>query len=164
VGLLLRTGQVRHRWLTPVGSQSVTPPRVLECPIQMEGIVHDFRPFGKNVNANVFEVHIAKLHVDENLLLENGSRPAYRPGALAPPDHELLPVFRTRRRGASVASGSIRLHEARDPGTDLAAKQFTQDTPMEVTRIIILRENIGCRSIWSKDAKAVFPRLLSNVL
>jgi flavin reductase (DIM6/NTAB) family NADH-FMN oxidoreductase RutF len=79
VGLLLRTGQVRHRWLTPVGSQSVTPPRVLECPIQMEGIVHDFRPFGKNVNANVFEVHIAKLHVDENLLLENGSRPHIDP-------------------------------------------------------------------------------------
>jgi flavin reductase (DIM6/NTAB) family NADH-FMN oxidoreductase RutF len=65
--------------LTPVASQSVTPPRVLECPIQMEGIVHDFRPFGKNVNANVFEVHIVKLHVDENLLLENGSRPHIDP-------------------------------------------------------------------------------------
>jgi hypothetical protein len=34
----------------------------------MEGIVHDFRPFGKNVSANVFEVHIVKLHVDEKLL------------------------------------------------------------------------------------------------
>jgi hypothetical protein len=45
----------------------------------MEGIVHDFRPFGKNVNANVFEVHIVKLHVDENLLLENGSRPHIDP-------------------------------------------------------------------------------------
>jgi flavin reductase (DIM6/NTAB) family NADH-FMN oxidoreductase RutF len=65
--------------LTPVESQSIAPPRVLECPIQMEGIVHDFRPFGKNVNANVFEVHIVKLHVDENLLLENGSRPHIDP-------------------------------------------------------------------------------------
>ena len=65
--------------LTPVESQSVAPPRVLECPIQMEGIVHDFRPFGKNVNSNVFEVHIVKLHVDESLLLENGSRPHIDP-------------------------------------------------------------------------------------
>ena len=64
---------------TPVESQSVAPPRVLECPIQMEGIVHDFRPFGKNVNANVFEVHIVKLHVDENLLLANGPRPHIDP-------------------------------------------------------------------------------------
>jgi hypothetical protein len=29
---------------------------------------------GKNVNGNVFEVHILKLHVDENLLFENGPR------------------------------------------------------------------------------------------
>jgi flavin reductase (DIM6/NTAB) family NADH-FMN oxidoreductase RutF len=64
---------------TPVESQSVAPPRVLECPIQMEGIVHDFRPFGKNVNANVFEVHIVKLHVDENLLLENSPSPHIDP-------------------------------------------------------------------------------------
>ena len=65
--------------LTPVKSESVGPPRVLECPIQMEGIVHDFRPFGKNVNANVFEVHIVKLHVDETLLLKNGPRPHIDP-------------------------------------------------------------------------------------
>src|SRR5436853_4566677 len=54
--------------LTPVASVSVAPPRVRECPVQMEGIVHDFRSFGKNVSANVFEVHIVKLHVDESLL------------------------------------------------------------------------------------------------
>lgn len=61
--------------LTPVKSLVVGPPRVKECPVQMEGIVHDFRPFGKNVSANVFEVHIVKLHVDESLLIE-GSDPA----------------------------------------------------------------------------------------
>ena len=33
------------------------------------------RSFGKNVNANVFEVHIVKLHVDENLLIGDGPRP-----------------------------------------------------------------------------------------
>ncbi len=64
---------------TPVKSASVAPPRVGECPVQMEGIVHDFRPFGKNVSANVFEVHIVKLHVDERLLVGDGARPHIDP-------------------------------------------------------------------------------------
>lgn len=64
---------------TPVASESVTPPRVLECPVQMEGIVHDVRSFGKNVSANAFEVHIVKLHVDEDLLLVDGPRPHIDP-------------------------------------------------------------------------------------
>jgi flavin reductase (DIM6/NTAB) family NADH-FMN oxidoreductase RutF len=59
---------------TPVDSLSVAPPRVAECPVQMEGIVHEYRPFGKNVNANMFEVHITKLHVDEQLLAEDGQK------------------------------------------------------------------------------------------
>jgi flavin reductase (DIM6/NTAB) family NADH-FMN oxidoreductase RutF len=57
---------------TPVKSESVAPSRVGECAVQMEGIVHDFRPFGKNVSANMFEVHIVKLHVDEKLLVGDG--------------------------------------------------------------------------------------------
>ena len=64
---------------TAVQSESVAPPRVRECPVQMEGIVHDFRSFGKNVSANAFEVHIVKLHVDENLLVEDGARPHIDP-------------------------------------------------------------------------------------
>jgi flavin reductase (DIM6/NTAB) family NADH-FMN oxidoreductase RutF len=60
---------------TPVASQVVAPPRVLECPVQMEGIVHDYRSFGKNVSANCFEVHILKLHVDESLLVGDGPHP-----------------------------------------------------------------------------------------
>jgi flavin reductase (DIM6/NTAB) family NADH-FMN oxidoreductase RutF len=56
--------------LTPVTSVAVAPPRIKECPMQMEGIVHDVRPFGKNVNANCFEVHIVKLHVAEELLID----------------------------------------------------------------------------------------------
>ena len=31
------------------------------------------RPFGKNVSANAFEVHIVKLHVDESLLVEGNA-------------------------------------------------------------------------------------------
>jgi flavin reductase (DIM6/NTAB) family NADH-FMN oxidoreductase RutF len=61
--------------LTETPSVVVAPSRVLECPVQMEGIVHDVRPFGKNVAANAFEVHIVKLHVDESLLTP-GSDPA----------------------------------------------------------------------------------------
>src|SRR4029077_378339 len=60
---------------TPQPSVAVAPPRILECPVQMEGIVHDLRPFGKKVNANAVEVHIATLHVDESLLMGNGPRP-----------------------------------------------------------------------------------------
>lgn len=61
--------------LTPQASESVAPPRVQECPIHLEGIVHDVRPFGKNVSANAFEVHVTRLHVDDSLLVE-GSDPA----------------------------------------------------------------------------------------
>jgi flavin reductase (DIM6/NTAB) family NADH-FMN oxidoreductase RutF len=63
---------------TPMPSLEVQPPRIAECPVQMEGVVHDVRPFGKNVSANAFEVHIVKLHVDESLL-EEGSRPHIDP-------------------------------------------------------------------------------------
>jgi flavin reductase (DIM6/NTAB) family NADH-FMN oxidoreductase RutF len=61
--------------LTPMPSIHVKPPRIMECPVQMEGIVHEWRKFGKNVSANSFEVHIVKLHVEEWLLAGDGSRP-----------------------------------------------------------------------------------------
>jgi flavin reductase (DIM6/NTAB) family NADH-FMN oxidoreductase RutF len=70
--------------LTPAKSEVVAPPRVHECPVQMEGIVHDFRAFGKNVSANAFEVHVVKLHVDEKLLEVNGSRPHIDPARWQP--------------------------------------------------------------------------------
>lgn len=57
---------------TPQDSIDVAAPRVRECPVQMEGVVHEVRPFGKNVSANAFEVHIVKLHVREDLLAANG--------------------------------------------------------------------------------------------
>lgn len=65
--------------LTPCPSEVVAAPRALECPVQMEGQVHHHRPFGKNVNANVFEVHIVKLHVREDLLVGDGPRPQIDP-------------------------------------------------------------------------------------
>jgi flavin reductase (DIM6/NTAB) family NADH-FMN oxidoreductase RutF len=65
--------------LTAMTSLEVGPPRIAECPVQMEGVVHEVRPFGKNVAANAFEVHIVKLHVDESLLVGNESRPHIDP-------------------------------------------------------------------------------------
>ncbi len=65
--------------LTPMPSLEVRPPRIAECPVHMEGVVHDVRPFGKNVSANAFEVHIVKLHVDDSLLTGNPARPHIDP-------------------------------------------------------------------------------------
>ncbi|MGB8010131.1 MAG: flavin reductase family protein [Terriglobales bacterium] len=78
-GYRYESGKFGLAGLTAVKSESVAPPRVGECPVQMEGIVHDFRPFGKNVSANVFEVHIVKLHVEENLLVGSVARPHIDP-------------------------------------------------------------------------------------
>ena len=64
--------------LTPMESLAVAPPRVAECPVQMEGIVQAYAPFGKNVSAHVFEVHIVRLHVDESLL-SDGPKPHIDP-------------------------------------------------------------------------------------
>ena len=60
---------------TPQPSVSVAPPRIAECPVQMEGVVHEWRAFGKNVSANVFEVHITKLHVDDSIITDRGPQP-----------------------------------------------------------------------------------------
>jgi flavin reductase (DIM6/NTAB) family NADH-FMN oxidoreductase RutF len=70
--------------LTPVPSVSVSAPRVAECPVQMEGTVHEYRAFGKNVSANLFEVHITKLHVDESLLTGRPERPHIDPARWRP--------------------------------------------------------------------------------
>ena len=65
--------------LTPMASLNVKPPRIAECPVQMEGVVHDIRPFGKNVSANAFEVRIVRLHVDEALLVGDDLHPHIDP-------------------------------------------------------------------------------------
>ncbi len=69
-GYRFEAEKFRQAGLTPEASESVAPPRVAECPVQMEGIVHEHRPFGKNVSAIAFEIHITRLHVDEALLVE----------------------------------------------------------------------------------------------
>jgi flavin reductase (DIM6/NTAB) family NADH-FMN oxidoreductase RutF len=70
--------------MTPMPSVAVAPPRIRECPVQMEGVVHDVRRFGKNVNANAVEVHIVRLHVDESLLVGDGPHPHIDAGKWRP--------------------------------------------------------------------------------
>jgi flavin reductase (DIM6/NTAB) family NADH-FMN oxidoreductase RutF len=65
--------------LSPMPSLAVKPPRIRECPVQMEGVVHEWRPFGKNISANAFEVHIVRLHVEESLLVGDPARPHIDP-------------------------------------------------------------------------------------
>ena len=77
--------------LTPMASELVAPPRIRECPIQMEGVVHDVRPFGKNVSANAVEVHVTRLHVEESLLMP-GNDPG-RPHVDPERWHPLIMMF-----------------------------------------------------------------------
>ena len=78
-GYRYESDKFRLAGLTPVASETVAPPRVQECPVQMEGCVHTYHAFGKNVNAYAFEVHIERLHVDQDILIGNGHRPHVDP-------------------------------------------------------------------------------------
>jgi flavin reductase (DIM6/NTAB) family NADH-FMN oxidoreductase RutF len=64
---------------TAMHSICVKPPRVAECPVQIEGVVHEYRSFGKNVGANCFEANIVQLHVEESLRVEDEARPHIDP-------------------------------------------------------------------------------------
>jgi flavin reductase (DIM6/NTAB) family NADH-FMN oxidoreductase RutF len=57
--------------LTPMKSEVVAPPRVKECPVQMEGTIYQVHQFGKSVNAHAFEVHIERVHIDDELLFDS---------------------------------------------------------------------------------------------
>lgn len=61
--------------LTAVSSERVTAPRVLECPVQLEAVLDDARPFGekdpKYAGSNAplaIEVRVIRVHVDERLI------------------------------------------------------------------------------------------------
>ncbi|MFC4783329.1 flavin reductase family protein [Nocardioides sp. MAHUQ-72] len=55
--------------LTAQESALVAPPRVLECPIQLEGRVGPAHPIGEDAHAWAFEVEVVRVHVEERLLL-----------------------------------------------------------------------------------------------
>lgn len=61
--------------LTPIASQTVAPPRVLECPIQLEAVVaarHDMMSDDPQVAGliSAFEVRITRVHVHPDLLMD----------------------------------------------------------------------------------------------
>lgn len=53
---------------TPMPSEVVAPPRIQECPVQLEGTIFQVHRFGKSVTANAFEMHIERVHIAEELL------------------------------------------------------------------------------------------------
>ena len=63
--------------LTPVESETVKPPRALECPVQMEAVLagtHDLMqdtPFSGALK--VFEVRIQRVHVHPEIVMEGAS-------------------------------------------------------------------------------------------
>lgn len=58
--------------LTPTPSHLVTPPRVTECPVQLEAEVAQIHPFGLPEDHLVgIEVRIVRVHIEEALLMPN---------------------------------------------------------------------------------------------
>lgn len=65
--------------LTPVASELVKPPRVAECPVQLEAVIEAVHPFGNRGAAAPFgnpddytvaiEARIVRAHVDESILV-----------------------------------------------------------------------------------------------
>lgn len=60
--------------LTALPSQCVASARVAECPIQLEAVLENVRPFAKNdprmrIAAVIAEVRMVRIHVDESLLV-----------------------------------------------------------------------------------------------
>ena len=58
--------------LTPVASDVVGPPRVAECPVNLEGVVEDVRSLAADDDAQrgkilVFEVRIVRVHVHDDI-------------------------------------------------------------------------------------------------
>lgn len=69
----------KNKWeisgLTPVASETVKPPRALECPIQMEAVLAQTNAFMADdpqwkVGIKVFEVRIQRVHVHPALLMD----------------------------------------------------------------------------------------------
>jgi len=60
--------------LTPIASETVGPPRVAECPLQLEAVVDTIHPFGAN-NKRVrtamvaIEVRIERAYADQEILM-----------------------------------------------------------------------------------------------
>jgi len=74
-----RYSHEKDKWtvsgLTPVASETVQPPRAVECPIQMEAVLSQTNDFMADdaqwrVGINVFEVRIQRAHAHPSILME----------------------------------------------------------------------------------------------
>jgi flavin reductase (DIM6/NTAB) family NADH-FMN oxidoreductase RutF len=59
--------------LTPIASDIVKAPRAKECPVQLEAVVENIRPFGENdlnrpFPAVAVEVRVVRVHVHEGIV------------------------------------------------------------------------------------------------
>ncbi|TNC28640.1 flavin reductase family protein [Amycolatopsis alkalitolerans] len=55
--------------LTPVAAETVAPPRVAECPVNLEAVVEAVHPIGDDGRVLTFEVRILRVHVHEEIRL-----------------------------------------------------------------------------------------------
>jgi flavin reductase (DIM6/NTAB) family NADH-FMN oxidoreductase RutF len=62
--------------LTSGPSELVKPPRVAECPVQLEAVLESSHPFGtrpdKPTTAVALEMRIVRAHIDESILVDGG--------------------------------------------------------------------------------------------
>lgn len=58
-----------HAGLTEQASELVSPPRVLECPIQLEARVVDHHVMKRNDRLISFEIEVLRTHVEERLVI-----------------------------------------------------------------------------------------------
>ena len=61
--------------LTPLASETVSPPRALECPVQLEGIVAATHIVAEEDEVlrgrvRIFEVRVQRVHVEESILVD----------------------------------------------------------------------------------------------
>jgi flavin reductase (DIM6/NTAB) family NADH-FMN oxidoreductase RutF len=67
-GYRLVTDKFAEAGLTPIPSHLVRPPRVAECPVQMEATLHQAHFVGQDGGAMAIEVAIKRIHADEHIL------------------------------------------------------------------------------------------------
>ncbi|UFJ40333.1 flavin reductase family protein [Brevibacillus humidisoli] len=69
VGYRYEPEKFRVAGLTPEPSGVVRPPRVAECPVQLEALVEQVHDFEKPSSLAAIEVKIVRVHVEEQLLM-----------------------------------------------------------------------------------------------
>jgi flavin reductase (DIM6/NTAB) family NADH-FMN oxidoreductase RutF len=70
MGYLYQPDKFGAAHLTPQASTIVAPPRVGECPVQLEAVIERMHPFGDEEDDTLaMEARILRVHIDERLLV-----------------------------------------------------------------------------------------------